>query len=855
MATESQSAISKLDKKRTLAFGLVLLLIMLIASSISAYLFLTLQKNEENRLAGTIGTIVGEAIDRISFSGKYHSRLLLEEMQKKLPELAYISVETLSGIVEAHTDSAKNDTRIDENERDLSRKALEKRSTILAERTMNGIAVKEVLLPYHTGLNPEPSGVIRIGIKVDKARGEQKNTLFIHIFMIIFLTAAAIWIMEILSRYFGRRLTDSAQALRESEYRYRSIIENIQDTFYRTDAQGELILVSPSGARLLGYDSTEDMIGKPNTSFWIQPEKRAEMLEHLKREGVVRDYEVVLVRKDGTPVHVSTTVSYYYDKDGNILGVEGIFRDITDRKRAEKTLRESQEIFKAMVETLPVAIHLTVGIEQISEYVNPAMVKLFGYTMEDIPTIKQWWPLAYPDETYRKEVSEEWTRRVARALETQLPIEPMETKIVCKDGSKKIISWGYITLGEKNYSCGLDLTERKRAEKEKAQLESQLNQSQKMESVGQLAGGVAHDFNNMLGVILGHAELAQRQINQNEPVYKNLEEIRKAAQRSADIARQLLAFARKQTVAPKVLDLNETVEGMLKMLRRLIGEDINLAWLAGAGLWQVKMDPSQIDQILANLCVNARDAISGVGKISVETANCVFDPEYCNDHAGFVAGEFVRISVSDTGCGIDKETLNHIFEPFFTTKKIGEGTGLGLATVYGAVKQNNGFINTYSEPGKGTTFTIYLPRYTGTIEQPHTEKQVAPILRGSETILLVEDEPAILEVTTVMLQFLGYSVLPACTPGEAIRLAEEFAGEIHLLATDVVMPEMNGRDLATRIQTKKPMMKCLFMSGYTADIITHHGVLDEGVHFLQKPFSQKELADKVREVLETSKNG
>ncbi|MDP3481469.1 MAG: PAS domain S-box protein, partial [Desulfoprunum sp.] len=815
MAKESQSVVRQVDKKRTMAFGIVMLFIMLIASSISGYLFLTLQKNEEDRLASTIGTILSESIDRISFSGKYHSRLLLEEMQKRLPELAYISVETLDGIVEAHSDSTKNDTLVNQDERELSRRALANGSTILTERKMNGMAIKEVLLPYRTGLKPEPSGVIRIGIKVDKTRGEQRNNLFIHIFMIIVLTVAAIWIMEILSRYFSRRLTESDQALRESEYRYRSIIENIQDTFYRTDAKGSLVLVSPSGAKLLGYSSSEEMIGHLNASFWMHSEKRLEMLEILKRDGVVRDYEVVLVRKDGSSVPVSTTSSYYRDKDGQILGVEGIFRDITerkqaeesivrernfsddiinslpgvfymfsdkgklvrwnkkfaettgysseellamnalnffppehkrsifsrvqfvftegestaeapfllkngrqipyhftgrravldgkqylvgvgtditDRKLAEKTLRESEEKFKAMVETFPLAIHLTVGLEQRSEYLNPAMIRLFGYTMEDIPTIEQWWPLAYPDETYRKQISEEWTRRVAHALETQLPIEPIEVVVTCKDGSKKNISWGYITLGEKNYSCGLDLTERKRAEEEKAHLESQLHQVQKMESVGQLAGGVAHDFNNMLGVILGHAELAQNQVHQGQPLFNNLEEIRKAAQRSADITRQLLAFARKQTVAPKVLDLNETVEGMLKMLRRLIGEDINLAWLPGAGLWPVKMDPSQMDQILANLCVNARDAISGIGKMIVETGNSAFDEEYCDDHAGFVTGEYVRISVSDDGSGMEKETLNHIFEPFFTTKKVGEGTGLGLATVYGAVKQNNGFI-------------------------------------------------------------------------------------------------------------------------------------------------------------------
>ena len=388
-----------------------------------------------------------------------------------------------------------------------------------------------------------------------------------------------------------------------------------------------------------------------------------------------------------------------------------------------------------------------------------------------------------------------------------------------------------------------DITERKKTEE-------QLRQAQKMESVGRLAGGVAHDFNNMLGVILGHAEMIMEQMDSSQPFFNNLQEIQTAAQRSADLTRQLLAFARKQTISPKVLDLNKTVESILMMLRRLIGEDIDLAWLPGKKLWRINIDPSQIDQILANLCVNARDAISDTGKLTIETGTIVFDEVYCAQHEGFKPGEYILLAVSDNGCGMDTDTQNNIFEPFFTTKELGKGTGLGLATVYGIVKQNNGFINVYSEPDQGTTFKIYLPRHMGKTDQTREKKSVEPSVHGDETILLVEDEPAILNLTTMMLQRLGYTVLAASTPGETIRLAREHSGKIDLLMTDVVMPEMNGRDLAKKLLSLYPNLKRLFMSGYTANVIAHHGVLDEGVHFIQKPFSKKDLATIVKKVLE-----
>jgi signal transduction histidine kinase/ActR/RegA family two-component response regulator len=405
------------------------------------------------------------------------------------------------------------------------------------------------------------------------------------------------------------------------------------------------------------------------------------------------------------------------------------------------------------------------------------------------------------------------------------------------------------TVSYSNLKLAQALEERKRTEVERENLQEQLNQVQKMESVGRLAGGVAHDFNNMLGVILGHTELALMRADQSQPLCSDLQEIRKAAERSAKLVRQLLAFARKETIAPKVLDLNKTVAKTLIMLRRLIGEDIELAWLPDERECLVKMDTSQIDQILANLCVNARDAIGGVGKVIIETAPAIFDEEYCLNHAGYVSGEFVLLAVSDDGCGIAKETQDKIFEPFFTTKAVGEGTGLGLSTVFGIVKQNNGFINVYSEPGQGTTFKIYLPRHTAqaVFSKPDAAE---PARRGNETILLVEDEPEILELGKIILENFGYSVLAAGSPDEAITLADKKAGEINLLMTDVVMPGMNGRELAERLASMIPDLTCLFMSGYTADVIAHRGVLDEGVYFIQKPFSMQTLGSKVREALD-----
>ncbi len=524
--------------------------------------------------------------------------------------------------------------------------------------------------------------------------------------------------------------------------------------------------------------------------------------------------------------------------------------NITERKQAEDALRESEETFRNIIQASPMGIHLyQLHTDDRLVFVgaNPAADNLLG--VDNTRFIGMTLEEAFPP-LQHTEIPLRY-RRAAQHGESwhTEQIEYKHDKIV---GAFEVYAF-QMSLGKVAVLFN-DITGRKLAEKERERLQMQLTQAQKMEAVGQLAGGVAHDFNNMLSVIIGYSELLLKQVPPSQQFHAELLQIQKAAHRSADLTRQLLTFARKQTVAPSVLDLNQTIEGMLTMLRRLIGENINLLWMPGSRLWPVKVDPTQIDQILANLSVNARDAIAGVGRIIVETANSTFDDAYCVLHAGFLPGEYVRISVNDNGCGMDQETLPHIFEPFFTTKGVGAGTGLGLASVYGAVKQNRGFINVESEPGQGTIFSIYLPRHVDDLDQSQKTISVAePALRGHETILLVEDEIALLDMLSMMLQELGYTVLVAGAPSDVHNLIATNDGKIDMLLTDVIMPEMNGRELAERLLLYHPGMKCLFMSGYTADIIAHHGVLNDGLNFIQKPFLNHELAAMVRKALDRGK--
>jgi len=624
--------------------------------------------------------------------------------------------------------------------------------------------------------------------------------------------------------------------LKASEARHRSILMTAMDGFWVVDREGRIVEVNETYMRMSGYSQEEllamtiaDLEDKEST------EDTAAHLRQVLNRGEDRFFTRHR-RKDGTVFDVEIRAQYNPATNGLYIV---FLRDITEQRRAEQALRESEERFKALHNASFGGI--TIHDQGVILDCNQGLAEITGYGVDELIGMDGLLLIA-PS-----------TRNLVREKIRAGYEQPYEAMGIRKNGEEfplRLEARNIPYQGRQVRTVEFrDITALKEAEAERERLQDQLVQAQKMESVGRLAGGIAHDFNNMLGVILGRTEMAQENVNPSLPLYADLEDIRKAAVRSANLTRQLLAFARKQTIAPQVLNFNTAVSSMLNMVQRLIGEDIDLVWLPRANLWPVRIDPSQLDQVLANLCVNARDAIAGVGKITIETENITFDQVYCANHHGYIPGEYVQLAISDDGCGMDRDALNHIFEPFYTTKETGKGTGLGLATVYGIVKQNNGFINVYTEPGQGTTFRIYLPRHS---TQPDSAAEGAPAplaKRGHETILLVEDEPAILAMTTTMLERLGYTTLPASTPDQALVLAESHDGAISLLLTDVVMPGMNGRDLARQILALHPEIRVLFMSGYTANVIAHHGVLDRGVQFIEKPFAKKDLAAKVREAL------
>jgi signal transduction histidine kinase/CheY-like chemotaxis protein len=489
-------------------------------------------------------------------------------------------------------------------------------------------------------------------------------------------------------------------------------------------------------------------------------------------------------------------------------------------------------------------------IIEVNEILAIKLYEYYGITIDDLPTLNKWWELACPDPEYRERVISTWQKAVGMAYKTGAAINSEEREITCRDGTKRTMIIGASIIGENLLFSMVDITDRRQAEKDREKLQKQLLQSQKLEAVGILAGGVAHDFNNILGIIMGYSELTIEKLAAGDPCRENVAKIIEATRRSSDLIRQLLIFARKQTITPMLIDLNAAVKTIKKMLQRLIGEDIDLIWRPAKDRCTVKMDPSQLDQILVNLCVNARDAIADIGQITIKANTVFLDDRACKPYVDCTPGNYVQLSVIDNGCGMDKETMQHVFDPFFTTKEVGQGSGLGLATVYGIVQQSYGFINLYSEPGCGTTFNIFIPLIVDeSVPEQAQISEIVPHGKG-EVILLVEDDPAFTNISRMMLKRLGYEVITATKPSEAIQLAGENGGEIHLILADVVMPEMNGRELIDRLLLVRPGAKHLFMSGYTADIILGRGVSEAGRHFIQKPFSLKNIAVKVRKVLD-----
>jgi PAS domain S-box-containing protein len=665
---------------------------------------------------------------------------------------------------------------------------------------------------------------------------------------------------------------------------FRDLIEAAPDAMIIVNSRGQIVLVNAQTEKLFGYHRGE-LLHQP-LEILIPPrfrnqhhESRDQFFSRARSRPMGSGRELPALRKDGTEFPADIALSPVDTEDGMV--VLAAVRDITERKKNEEIARQHTELQVRMAKESAELAAAKKELETVAEReraaealrrsearvrrlvesniigiatgdldgkvidANDAFLALLGFTKEDVAAGSMRWDALTPPE-YRE------ADRLAVEQLLSTGVAPLwEKQFIRKDGSRVPVLIGVATLtgmsGETEaVSFVVDITERKK-------LEQQLRQAQKVEAIGQLAGGIAHDFNNLVGIIIGYSEIFEERLGLDDPLRPKAEQIKKAGRRAASLTRQLLAFSRQQALEPRVLDLNAVIADTLKMLRRLIDENVELVAVPEPALGRVSADQGQIEQIIMNLTVNARDAMPRGGNLTISTGNAEMDDAFVRLHPGAIPGSYVVLSVSDTGCGMDLETQTHIFEPFFTTKGEGKGTGLGLATVYGVVKQSGGYISVESEPGIGSTFRIYLPR----IQEPVAS--AAPVdggekkAHGCETVLLVEDAHVLRELARELLEAGGYTVLEAANGADAISLAEKHPGPIHLLLSDVVMPGMNGPELAGKIIGARPDTKVLYMSGYTGDALPVQELLNSGAALLHKPFTGLSLATKVREVLAAAK--
>jgi PAS domain S-box-containing protein len=642
-------------------------------------------------------------------------------------------------------------------------------------------------------------------------------------------------------------LQKSEEFLRESEQIARALMNIPDESICLLDTDFNIIDLNKTFAERFGKNIDE--LKGINLDKLILPD----MLEKrnvfgnkvIKTDKSVRFEDV---RNDIWNDHI---VNPIFDSCGNVVKLSVSSRDITELKLKEKSLHEAEKNFRLMVETLPIAIHLSTGIDQKCEYLNPTFTKLFGYTMDDIPTGPHWFSLAYPDEKYRRELLEKWIGLISHAMETQSTVGPLEeVEVTCKDGSKKNISWGYITIGEKNYSYGIDLTERKEAEKERNSLKETLNRAHKMEAIGTLAAGIAHDFNNILAIILGFTELSIDCFEEKDTLRENLNQIIIAGNRAKEVISQILSFSDHRQYDKKPLKVSSVLKEAMKLIRASIPSTIEIIQNIETQDDFIFGELGKIHQIILNVCTNSYHAMKKTGGVlevsltNIDTNDMVIYPE-------IEPGPYVRIIVKDTGCGMEKDIIDRIFEPYFTTRNTGEGSGFGLAVVYGIVKSHNGHIKVYSEPGKGTAFHIFLPKINSHITEPEETKELPG---GKEHILLVDDEEKLLHVMKKLLNKLGYKVTSSPSSTEALNIFRKEPEVFDLIITDRTMPVMNGIELGQEITKINPHIPIILCTGFGYEVNNEVSHLSGIKKVLNKPVLMAPLSKTIIEVLNKNKN-
>ena len=649
---------------------------------------------------------------------------------------------------------------------------------------------------------------------------------------------AVVLLFDIYAIYQQLQIHYVRRKMSEREELFRLISENVADMIAVVGTDGARIYNSLSYQRVLGY--TPEELQRSSSLEQIHPEDRARVgqaAEEARLTGIGETIEYRIRHKDGTWRVFESTASVIRGSTGVSEKLVIVNRDITERIKVVEALRRSETSFRTAVEDAPYGIYRADSKGRFL-LVNPALRNMLGYaTSEELVGVN------LGTGVFRNQAEFE---RVSKLLGSTNEFKDMEVEWSKKDGAALSVRCSGRKGGDQSAEYFEvfveDITE-------KRILEGQLRMAAKMEAVGRLSGGIAHDFNNLLGVIIGYGQVLKRRLGAANPLYEHAEEIEKAGERAATLTRQLLAFSRQQILSPTVLNLNDLVTDMEKMLPRLIGEDISVIIRLAPALGMVKADRGQIEQIVMNLAVNSRDAMPEGGKLLIETENVQFDAQYVRQHAGAKLGSYVMLSVTDSGMGMDAETQAHIFEPFFTTKELGKGTGLGLATVYGVVKQSGGYIWVDSQPGKGASFKVFLPHTVEAIANSAQAPGTVENLTRTETILLAEDSEPLRRLAKSFLEGHGFTVLSACDGADALRVAENHSGQIHLLVTDVIMPGINGRVLGEQLLAKDRRMKILYISGYTDSFIAGHGVLEKGSFLLNKPFTEEALIHKVLEVL------